>query len=83
MSALFRNAAGATTDGLITLERVPGDRATEAFEGLLVVPSNATPGVWTLLFVQAADSAGNQRIWDTEALQAMNINVELLVTHGG
>jgi len=83
VSALFRNSAGATTDGLITLSHLPGDGPTEAFEGLLIVPANATPGVWTLLFVQAVDSAGNQRTWETDALRERNINVELLVTHGG
>ena len=80
VTAQFRSPEGAPISAFTELNLTKGDPRDGRYEGSVLIPRGAPQGNWELLFVEAADEAGNTRTWNTEDLRAMGKKVTLVVS---
>lgn len=78
----FRNPEKASISAFTELALFRGDAHNGRYEGFILIPRGAPGGEWELMFVQAADEAGNMRVWGTEELEERGIPVVLRVSSG-
>lgn len=81
-SAQFRNPVKAEISSFTDLSLFKGDAHQGRYEGFVLIPRGAPGGKWTLMFVQAEDRAGNNRVWGPEELKEMGIPLVLRVSSG-
>jgi len=80
VTAQFRSPEGAPISAFTEMTLTKGGPLDGRYEGSVLIPRGAPQGDWELLFVEAADEAGNSRTWNTEELRAMGKRVILVVS---